>query len=60
MVTAAEPTDEWFGKAFGKAWKDKADEIGRFNLAIFGKTGVGKSHAGQRDLRHRDRGHRDR
>jgi uncharacterized protein (DUF697 family)/GTP-binding protein EngB required for normal cell division len=37
------PTDEWFGQAFGKAWKDKADEIGRFNLAIFGKTGVGKS-----------------
>jgi uncharacterized protein (DUF697 family)/GTP-binding protein EngB required for normal cell division len=37
------PTDEWFSQAFGKAWKDKADEIGRFNLAIFGKTGVGKS-----------------
>lgn len=39
----AKPTDEWFGQAFGKAWKDKAEEIGRFNLAIFGKTGVGKS-----------------
>ncbi|MBZ5740965.1 GTPase family protein [Nocardioides mangrovi] len=39
----AKPTDAWFGQAFGKAWKDKADEIGRFNLAIFGKTGVGKS-----------------
>ncbi len=39
----AKPTDEWFGQAFGKAWKDKAAEIGRFNLAIFGKTGVGKS-----------------
>jgi uncharacterized protein (DUF697 family)/GTP-binding protein EngB required for normal cell division len=37
------PTDEWFGQAFGKAWQDKAEEIGRFNLAIFGKTGVGKS-----------------
>src|SRR6478752_2852450 len=37
------PSDEWFGQAFGKAWKDKAEEIGRFNLAIFGKTGVGKS-----------------
>lgn len=37
------PADEWFGQAFGKAWKDKAEEIGRFNLAIFGKTGVGKS-----------------
>jgi uncharacterized protein (DUF697 family)/GTP-binding protein EngB required for normal cell division len=36
-------TDEWFGQAFGKAWQDKAEEIGRFNLAIFGKTGVGKS-----------------
>jgi uncharacterized protein (DUF697 family)/GTP-binding protein EngB required for normal cell division len=40
MVT---PADDWFGQAFGKAWKDKAEEIGRFNLAIFGKTGVGKS-----------------
>jgi uncharacterized protein (DUF697 family)/GTP-binding protein EngB required for normal cell division len=39
----AKPTEEWFGQAFGKAWKDKAEEIGRFNLAIFGKTGVGKS-----------------
>lgn len=39
----AKPTDEWFGQAFGKAWKDKAEEIGRFNLGIFGKTGVGKS-----------------
>jgi uncharacterized protein (DUF697 family)/GTP-binding protein EngB required for normal cell division len=39
----AKPADEWFGQAFGKAWKDKAEEIGRFNLAIFGKTGVGKS-----------------
>ena len=39
----APPADDWFGKAFGKAWKDKAEEIGRFNLAIFGKTGVGKS-----------------
>jgi uncharacterized protein (DUF697 family)/GTP-binding protein EngB required for normal cell division len=39
----AKPTDEWFGQAFGKAWKDKSEEIGRFNLAIFGKTGVGKS-----------------
>jgi len=35
--------DAWFGQAFGKAWQDKAEEIGRFNLAIFGKTGVGKS-----------------
>src|SRR6478609_8374677 len=39
----AKPTDEWFSQAFGKAWKDKSEEIGRFNLAIFGKTGVGKS-----------------
>src|SRR6478672_8295835 len=38
----AKPTDAWFGQAFGKAWQDKAEEIGRFNLAIFGKTGVGK------------------
>ena len=37
------PADDWFGQAFTKAWRDKAEEIGRFNLAIFGKTGVGKS-----------------
>ncbi len=37
------PADEWFGQAFSKAWRDKSEEIGRFNLAIFGKTGVGKS-----------------
>ena len=39
----APPADDWFGKAFSKAWKDKAEEIGRFNLAIFGNTGAGKS-----------------
>ena len=39
----AKPMDAWFGQAFGKAWQDRAEEIGRFNLAIFGKTGVGKS-----------------
>jgi uncharacterized protein (DUF697 family)/GTP-binding protein EngB required for normal cell division len=39
----ATPADDWFGQAFSKAWRDKAEEIGRFNLAIFGKTGVGKS-----------------
>lgn len=39
----ATPADDWFGHAFSKAWRDKAEEIGRFNLAIFGKTGVGKS-----------------
>ena len=39
----ATPADDWFGRAFSKAWKDRAEEIGRFNLAIFGKTGVGKS-----------------
>ena len=37
------PADDWFGRAFTKAWRDKSEEIGRFNLAIFGKTGVGKS-----------------
>jgi uncharacterized protein (DUF697 family)/GTP-binding protein EngB required for normal cell division len=40
---ATTPADDWFGQAFSKAWRDKAEEIGRFNLAIFGKTGVGKS-----------------
>lgn len=39
----ATPADDWFGRAFTQAWRDKAEEIGRFNLSIFGKTGVGKS-----------------
>ncbi|GAB6901675.1 GTPase family protein [Kineosporia succinea] len=34
---------DWFSKQFGETFDDKAREIGRFNLAIFGKTGVGKS-----------------
>lgn len=34
---------DWFTKQFGDTFEDKAREIGRFNLAIFGKTGVGKS-----------------
>ena len=28
---------------FRKAYQEQADKIGRFNLALFGKTGVGKS-----------------
>ena len=42
----AKPADEWFGQAFGKAWRDQAEEVGRFNLAIFGDeiaaTGIGE------------------
>jgi uncharacterized protein (DUF697 family)/GTPase Era involved in 16S rRNA processing len=34
---------DWFSKQFGDKFEEKAREIGRFNLAIFGKTGVGKS-----------------
>ncbi|WP_136025170.1 GTPase family protein [Microbacterium sp. K27] len=37
-------TGETFSEdEFRSQWKEQADEIGRFNLAIFGKTGVGKS-----------------
>lgn len=32
-----------FKDHFAKHYKEAAEEIGRFNLAIFGKTGVGKS-----------------
>jgi uncharacterized protein (DUF697 family) len=32
-----------FEAEFGKKYQEQADKIGRFNLAIFGKTGVGKS-----------------
>jgi len=33
----------WFRKQFGDKFEEAGREIGRFNLAIFGKTGVGKS-----------------
>lgn len=33
----------WSDEEFRKKWQEQADEMGRFNLAIFGKTGVGKS-----------------
>ncbi|MBQ3358390.1 MAG: 50S ribosome-binding GTPase [Microbacterium sp.] len=33
----------WSEDDFRQEWRDQAQEIGRFNLAIFGKTGVGKS-----------------
>ena len=34
---------EWSDAEFQKEWQVQAEKIGRFNLAIFGKTGVGKS-----------------
>lgn len=37
------PTDAWFRDQFQRHWRDAAEKVGRFNLAIFGKTGVGKS-----------------
>ncbi|OJU41695.1 MAG: hypothetical protein BGN97_08520 [Microbacterium sp. 69-10] len=36
-------SEDWATEEFRKKWQEQADEIGRFNLAIFGKTGVGKS-----------------
>lgn len=35
--------EEWSDEEFRQKWQEQADELGRFNLAIFGKTGVGKS-----------------
>lgn len=37
------PTESWFADAFRGAWENEQRKLGRFNLAIFGKTGVGKS-----------------
>lgn len=37
------PTDSWFADTFRTAWESEQRKLGRFNLAIFGKTGVGKS-----------------
>lgn len=36
-------SDGWFRDQFQKQYAEASQEIGRFNLAIFGKTGVGKS-----------------
>jgi uncharacterized protein (DUF697 family) len=33
----------WSNDEFRQKWQEQADKMGRFNLAIFGKTGVGKS-----------------
>ncbi|WP_224760629.1 GTPase family protein [Salinibacterium sp. ZJ450] len=35
--------DGWSDDEFRQKWQEQADKMGRFNLAIFGKTGVGKS-----------------
>lgn len=35
--------EDFVRSAFTKAYRERAEEVGRFNLAIFGKTGVGKS-----------------
>jgi len=35
--------DSSFADGFRKKYQEQAEKIGRFNLAIFGKTGVGKS-----------------
>jgi uncharacterized protein (DUF697 family)/GTP-binding protein EngB required for normal cell division len=34
---------DWFRNQFAAKFDEQAEKIGRFNLAIFGKTGVGKS-----------------
>lgn len=34
---------EWFSEAFRNEFEHQASALGRFNLAVFGKTGVGKS-----------------
>jgi len=41
MTVAA--TGDWFRRQFTAKFDEQAERIGRFNLAIFGKTGVGKS-----------------
>ena len=34
---------QWFTEAFRSEFEKQAAQLGRFNLAVFGKTGVGKS-----------------
>ena len=48
-VAAGEPVvrvvdvTQWFTESFRAEFEKQADQIGRINLAVFGKTGVGKS-----------------
>lgn len=35
--------EDWFKNEFRRAYEEQFKETGRFNLAVFGKTGVGKS-----------------
>jgi uncharacterized protein (DUF697 family)/GTP-binding protein EngB required for normal cell division len=42
-ATAPGPQPAWSQEAFESAFADAEVAIGRFNLAVFGKTGVGKS-----------------
>lgn len=39
----AQGSSDWFRRQFAATFDEQAEKIGRFNLAIFGKTGVGKS-----------------
>jgi uncharacterized protein (DUF697 family)/GTPase SAR1 family protein len=39
----AQGSSDWFRRQFAAKFDEQAEKIGRFNLAIFGKTGVGKS-----------------
>ena len=44
MATAADEHGDPFDDAKARQqWSEEAKKLGRFNLAIFGKTGVGKS-----------------
>ena len=43
MSAMAQGSGDWFRRQFTASFDEQADRIGRFNLAIFGKTGVGKS-----------------
>ena len=36
-------SDDWFRESFRSEYERQSAALGRFNLAIFGKTGVGKS-----------------
>lgn len=36
-------SEEWIRSTIEDKWKARQQEVGQFNLAIFGKTGVGKS-----------------
>lgn len=43
LITSLDAVTHWFTESFSSEYTAQAEQLGRVNLAVFGKTGVGKS-----------------